>query len=271
MTMIVWFVVAGVFAGLCAGLFGVGGGMIVVPALVWIFTAYGFAPEIVAHLAVGTSLATIMVTSISSLTAHHKRGGVRWEVWKNMAGGLVIGSLLGAAVADQINGLMLQALIGTAALMIALKMLFLSNKEQVGKPLPPASAQFGAGSGIGLASAIFGIGGGSLTVPYLTWAGLPMRQAVGTSAACGLPIALAGAIGFAWFGQDVANLPEGAIGFVHIIAFFCISAASFMTAKFGAKLAHQLPATSLKKAFGVLLIFAGGQLLWSGLHGMGIV
>lgn len=269
--MIVWFVVAGAFAGLCAGLFGIGGGMIIVPALVWIFTAYGFSPEIIAHLAVGTSLATIVVTSISSLTAHHKRGGVRWDIWKNMAIGLVVGSLLGAAVADQINGLMLQALIGVAALLVAFKMLFLSNKEQLGKPLPSAPVQIGAGSGIGMASSIFGIGGGSLTVPFLTWAGLSMRQAVGTSAACGLPIALAGAAGFAWFGQDVANLPEGAIGFVHIIGFICISIASFITAKLGAKLAHQLPAATLKRAFGILLVFAGGQLLWSGLQGMGVV
>ncbi|WP_296402585.1 sulfite exporter TauE/SafE family protein [Psychrobacter sp.] len=269
--MIVWFLVAGTFAGLCAGLFGVGGGMIIVPALVWLFTAYGYSPEIVAHLAVGTSLATIIVTSISSLTAHHKRGGVRWDVWKNMAIGLVVGSLLGAAVAEQIHGLMLQALIGGGALLIAFKMLFFSNKEQLGKPLPSTPVQIGAGSGIGLASSIFGIGGGSLTVPFLTWAGLPMRQAVGTSAACGLPIALAGAAGFAWFGQNVAELPEGAVGFVHIIGFVCISLTSFIMAKLGAKWAHQLPANTLKKCFGILLVIAGGQLLWSGLSGMGIV
>lgn len=261
----VWFVIAGAFAGVCAGLFGIGGGMIIVPALVWIFTAYHFPPEVVTHLAVGTSLATIIITSISSLTAHHKRGGVRWEVWRSMALGLVIGSLVGAGIADRINGQALQALIGIGALLVALKMLFFSNKEQLGKPLPPKGVQFGAGTGIGMASSIFGIGGGSLTVPFLNWAGLPMKQAVGTSAACGLPIAIAGALGFAWFGQDVANLPEGTIGFVHIIGFFCISAASFITAKFGAKLAHHLPAATLKKSFGVLLIFAGGQLFLSGI------
>ena len=261
----VWFVIAGAFAGVCAGLFGIGGGMIIVPALVWIFTAYHFPPEVVTHLAVGTSLATIIVTSISSLTAHHKRGGIRWEVWRSMALGLIIGSLVGAGIADRINGQALQALIGMGALLVALKMLFFSNKEQLGKPLPHKGVQFGAGTGIGMASSIFGIGGGSLTVPFLNWVGLPMKQAVGTSAACGLPIAIAGALGFAWFGQDVANLPEGTIGFVHIIGFFCISAASFITAKFGAKLAHQLPAATLKKSFGVLLIFAGGQLFLSGI------
>ena len=262
MMLYVWFVIAGAFAGVSAGLFGVGGGMIIVPALVWIFTAYDFSPEVVTHLAIGTSLATIVVTSISSLTAHNKRGGVRWEVWRKMALGLVVGSLVGA---DMIDGQALQAIIGVGALLVALKMLFFSNKEQVGKPLPPAGVQFGAGTGIGMASSIFGIGGGSLTVPFLNWAGLPMKQSVGTSAACGLPIALAGAAGFAWFGQDVVNLPEGTIGFVHVIGFLCISVASFAMAKVGAKLAHVLPALMLKRAFGVLLIFAGGQLLLSGL------
>ncbi len=265
MMLYVWFVIAGAFAGVSAGLFGVGGGMIIVPALVWIFTAYNFPPEVVTHLAIGTSLATIVVTSISSMTAHNKRGGVRWEVWRSMAIGLVIGSLIGAGVADAINGQALQAIIGVGALLVALKMLFFSTKEQVGKPLPPTGVQFGAGTGIGLASSIFGIGGGSLTVPYLNWAGLPMKQSVGTSAACGLPIAIAGALGFAWFGQGEVNLPEGTIGFVHISGFLCISVVSFIMAKVGAKLAHQLPALMLKRAFGVLLLFAGGQLLLTGI------
>ena len=258
-----WFIVAGAFAGLCAGLFGVGGGMVIVPVLVWIFTVYNFSPEVVTHLAIGTSLATIVVTSISSLTAHNKRGGVRWDIWRNMALGLVIGSLIGAGVADAIDGDVLQAIIGVGALLIAFKMLFLSNKEQPSKPLPPVGIQFGAGASIGLASSIFGIGGGSLTVPFLNWAGLSMKQSVGTAAACGLPIALAGAVGFAWFGKGMVNLPDGTIGFVHITGFLFISAASFVTAKVGAKLAHQLPALMLKRAFGILLLFAGGQLLLS--------
>ncbi len=268
MLLYVWFVIAGAFAGVCAGLFGVGGGMVIVPVLVWIFTAYHFSPEVVTHLAVGTSLATIVVTSISSLTAHNKRGGVRWDIWRNMALGLVIGSIVGAGVADKIDGDSLQAIIGVGALLIALKMLFFSNKEHINKPLTPPSVQFGAGTGIGLASSIFGIGGGSLTVPFLNWAGLSMKQSVGTAAACGLPIALAGAAGFAWFGKDMTNLPEGTIGFVHITGFLCISVASFITAKIGAKLAHQLPALMLKRAFGILLLFAGSQLL---LNGIGVL
>ncbi len=267
----VWFVLAGAFAGVCAGLFGVGGGMIIVPALIWIFSAYGFESQVVTHLAVGTSLATIVVTSISSLTAHNKRGGVNWQVWKNMAGGLIIGSLCGAYVAEHIDGQMLKTMIGACALLVALKMLFLPNKEHLDKPLPTTGVQFSAGTGIGVASAIFGIGGGSLTVPFLSYSGLPMKQAVGTSSACGLPIAMVGAIGFAWFGQGVANLPEGSIGFVHIEAFLCIAMTSFVMAKVGAKLAHVLPAQTLKRAFGVLLSFVGVKMLWGGLTGLGFV
>ena len=265
MMLYVWFVIAGAFAGVCAGLFGVGGGMIIVPALVWIFTAYHFPPEVVTHLAIGTSLATIVITSISSMTAHNKRGGVRWDIWRKMGLGLVIGSLIGAGVAESIDGQALKAIIGGGALLVAIKMLFFSNKEQLGKPLPSTGVQFGAGTGIGLASSIFGIGGGSLTVPFLNWAGLTMKQSVGTAAACGLPIAVAGALGFAWFGQNVENLPDGTIGFVHISAFLCISVISFVMAKVGAKLAYKLPALMLKRAFGVLLLFAGGQLLLSGI------
>ena len=183
----------GSFAGFMAGLLGIGGGMIIVPALVWIFTAYHFPAEVVTHLAIGTSLATIVITSISSMTAHNKRGGVRWDIWRKMGLGLVIGSLIGAAVAESIDGQALKAIIGGGALLVAIKMLFFSNKEQLGKPLPSTGVQFGAGTGIGLASSIFGIGGGSLTVPYLNKNGVVMQKAVATSAACGLPIAIAGA------------------------------------------------------------------------------
>ncbi|MDO5651026.1 MAG: sulfite exporter TauE/SafE family protein [Moraxella sp.] len=265
--MYLWFVMAGMVAGVCAGLFGVGGGLIIVPALVWIFAAYGMPNDVVAHVAVGTALATIIITSISSMTAHHKRGGVRWDVFKNMAKGLVLGSLVGAWLATMIQGNALQAIIGTGAVLMAIKMLFFPSKENPNKPLPKDYAQSGAGVVIGLLSAIFGIGGGSLTVPYLSYNGIAMKQAVGTSAACGLPIALVGAIGFMWFGRtsvDELSL-TGTIGFVHIGAFVVVSIASFIMAKVGAKLAHVLPAQTLKRAFGCLLAVVGVQLIYSGL------
>ncbi|OAU95830.1 sulfite exporter TauE/SafE family protein [Moraxella catarrhalis] len=263
----IWFAAAGIIAGLCAGLFGVGGGMVIVPALIWILAAYGMPTDIVPHVAVGTALATIILTSISSMSAHHKRGGVRWEIFKNMAKGLVLGSLVGAWIATLIDGAVLQAILGGGAVLVAIKMLFFPNQERPGVPPPPPYQQGLAGIIIGILSAIFGIGGGSLTVPYLSQNGVPMRQAVGTSAACGLPIAIAGALGFIWFGHRGGAVEDmdGLIGFVHIGAFITISILSFIMAKVGAKLAHALPAQTLKRAFGVLLMIVGVQLIVSGL------
>lgn len=267
---ILYYVLAGAFAGLMAGLFGIGGGMIIVPALIYIFSAQGVPSEALTHVAVGTSLATIIITSISSLRAHNSHGAVNWAVWKRMTPGLVAGSLIGAGIAFMINGKPLQAVIGVGAFLVGLKMLFLPNKaleENDFSRLPSPAGQTGLGGFIGLVSAVFGIGGGTLNVPFLTHYGLKMKHAVGTSSACGLPIAVAGAIGFMGFGQLAddsvkASLPSGVFGFVHIYAFLCISVASYITAKVGAKLAHKLPASALKKAFAVLLLIVGTQLIW---------
>ncbi|MFZ3192985.1 MAG: sulfite exporter TauE/SafE family protein [Moraxellaceae bacterium] len=251
----------GAVAGFIAGLFGVGGGLVIVPVLLWVFSLQGFEPTYLTHLAVGTSLATIMVTSISSVQAHHRRGAVRWPVVRHLAAGLLLGAFIGAGIADAMPAQALQLVIGCFALWVAYQM-FRSQQvqKQVSQPverLPSVPQQALAGGVIGVASAIFGIGGGSLTVPYLSRYGVVMQQAVATSAACGMPIALAGALGFMWFGQAVDNLPAGAWGFVHIPAFLGISAASLLTAQYGAKLAHQLPARLLKQLFAVLLAVVG--------------
>lgn len=261
-----WFILAGTFAGFCAGLFGVGGGLIIVPVLMAIFKSYGYSADVITHMAVGTSLATIMVTSISSMMSHNRHGAVRWDIWRHMSLGLVLGSLIGAWIADLLDGKVLSGLIAVMAILMGIKMLTAKKTSVISNAqLPSVSVQFGVSGLIGATSALFGIGGGSLTVPFLNKFGLPMQQAVGTSAACGLPIAIAGAIGFAVFGQDVVGLPKEAIGFVHISAFVCISIASFIMAKVGAKLAHKLPAIMLKRAFGGLLVVVGLQMLWEAL------
>ena len=260
--MYLWFLLAGAFAGTCAGLFGVGGGLIIVPVLMAIFKAYGYPSDVITHLAVGTSLATIVVTSISSMQSHNKRGGVRWDVWRNMSIGLVVGSFVGAYIADLLHGKVLAFLIAGMALFMGLKMLLAKKSEVIATThLPSAPVQTGVGGFIGAASAIFGIGGGSFTVPFLSRFGLTMQQAVGTSAACGLPIAIAGALGFMFFGKDVQGLPAEAIGFVHITVFLCISVMSYLFAKVGAKLAHQLPANTLKRMFGGLLLIVGAKMM----------
>lgn len=261
------FLAIGALAGFAAGLFGVGGGLIIVPLLYAVFTQMGFNPEVIMHLALGTSLATIIVTSISSLMAHHKNGAVIWPVFKNLAPGLVIGSFLGAGIAGLLSGTHLQLIIGVFVIWVAYQM-FAGAKKTVdqSKALPSAPQQVFAGTGIGVASAIFGIGGGSLTVPYLNHYGVIMQKAVGTSAACGLPIAIAGALGFMFFGmKEQVNVPN-TIGFVHIYAFIGISSMSFFTAKFGAKAAHALSPIVLKKCFAILLFVVGCFFLFKGLR-----
>lgn len=260
------FLVIGAFAGFAAGLFGVGGGLIIVPLLYLVFTQMGIPADVVMHLALGTSLATIIVTSISSLMAHNKNGAVLWPVFKNLAPGLIIGSFLGAGIAGLLSREYLQLIIGLFVIWVAYKMLRGAKKVvDQSKPLPSTQQQLLAGGGIGLASAIFGIGGGSLTVPYLNNNGVIMQKAVGTSAACGLPIAIAGALGFMFFGMKEHIHVANTIGFVHVYAFLGISIMSFFTAKFGAKVAHILSPVILKKCFAVMLFSIGCFFLFKGL------
>ena len=217
-----------------------------------------YDPNVIMHVAVGTSLATIIVTSISSVMAHHKKGAVLWQVFRNLAPGLVLGSFMGAGIADLMSGQHLQLVIGVFAVWMAYKMFRGAHAlVDANRHLPSPPLQFVAGGGIGVASAIFGIGGGSLTVPYLNRHGVVMQKAVATSAACGLPIAVAGALGFMWFGAKQQIDVPNTIGYVHIYAFLGISVMSFITAKFGAKVAHRLSPAMLKKCFAGLLVVVG--------------
>ena len=230
---ILYYLSAGAISGLLAGLLGIGGGMIIVPVLIYIFKLQGLPEAALTHVGIGTSLTTIIVTSISSLRTHHSKGAVNWSVWKRMAPGLVIGSLIGAGVASVIHGNSLQAIIGIGAFLVGLKILFTKNKsleENNFSKLPSPIGQTSLGGFIGIVSAIFGIGGGTLTVPILNHYGLKIQNAVGTSAACGLPIAASGAFGFFIFGRFIDPsvkdaLPNGVFGFVHIYAFICVSLA----------------------------------------------
>ena len=265
MELIIYLLI-GAIAGFTAGLFGVGGGLIVVPILYIVFTQLNYDPSVIMHMAIGTSLATIIVTSFSSVSAHHKKGAVLWKVVANLAPGLVLGSFFGAGIADLLPSQTLQLLIGFFAVWIAYKMFSGANTVvDTSKHLPSAGVQVLAGGGIGIASAIFGIGGGSLTVPFLTRFGVVMQKAVATSAACGLPIAISGALGFMWFGQKAHVDIPNAIGYVQIYAFIGISVMSFITAKFGAKVAHSLSPAMLKKCFAGLLVSVGTYFIFKGI------
>ena len=250
------YVLLGACAGVLAGLFGVGGGIIIVPVLVFSFTLQGFEPSVLTHLAVGTSLATIVFTSINAIIEHHRRGAVQWPIFVWMTVGILVGAGIGAKTASLIQGPMLQKIIGVFALLVAVQMaLDLKPKASRGVPGKPGLTL--AGVVVGWASAIFGIGGGSLTVPLLTWRSLPMQQAVATSSACGLPIALASAVSFMILGWHDPQLPEHSLGFVYLPALVGIAATSMFFARYGARLAHKLSPRLLKRLFAALLFSVG--------------
>jgi len=250
------YLVLGGFAGTLAGLFGVGGGMIIVPVLVYSFALQGIAPDVLTHMAVGTSLATIVFTSINAIRAHHAKRAVRWRLFVWLTAGIVLGTVLGALTAAQISGPMLQKIIGVFAICVAIQMAFkLQPKAALTEPGKPSLGI--AGGVIGWASALFGIGGGSLTVPFLVWRSVPMQQAVATSSACGLPIALAGAISFVFTGWDETGLPSWSLGYVYLPALIGIASTSMLFAGFGARLAHRLSQDLLKRLFALLLLCVG--------------
>ncbi|GAA3944601.1 sulfite exporter TauE/SafE family protein [Litoribacillus peritrichatus] len=254
------YLIVGAVAGLLAGLFGIGGGMIIVPALVIAFEAQSVDPAVLTHLAVGTSLATIVFTSISSIRTHHSKGGVVWPTFKHIAVGIVLGSALGVVTASQISGAALQKIIGCFALFAAAQMAFQLSP----KPSRALPGRFGlgvAGTFIGWASAIFGIGGGTLSVPFLTWCNVQVRQAVGTAAAIGFPIAVIAAVTNVVVGWGQTGLPDWTTGYIYWPAFFGIVVTSVFFAQQGAKLAHKLPPLVLKRCFAVLLVIVGTRFI----------
>lgn len=262
--MLEWtaYLALGLAAGFVAGLLGVGGGLIIVPVLAFIFTAHHFPEQYVMHLALGTSLASIIFTSISSLRAHHAHGAVNWKVWREVTPGIVTGTLLGSVLAAYLSAYFLKAFFVGFVFYVGTQML-LDIKPKASRELPGLSGMFAAGNVIGAVSSLVGIGGGTLSVPFMTWCNIKLHQAIGTSAAIGLPIAVAGAVGYVANGLVVNTLPPHSLGFIYLPALGAIVAASILTAPLGAKLAHRLPVTKLKKIFAVLLYTLGIRMLIS--------
>lgn len=250
----------GASAGFLAGLLGIGGGMLMVPVFAWIMPGSGVPASLTMQVAVATSLSVIALTSLSSAWAHHRREAVLWPAFKLLVPGLILGGVLGSLLADVTPSLWLQRLVGLAALLVAAKML-LNLKPAPHRELPGAAGLFGAGTVIGSLSSLIGIGGGSLTVPYMNWCNVAMQRAVGTAAACGIPIAWAGAAGFVWAGLDETGLPVGTLGYIYLPAFAATAVASICFAPLGARAAHAMPAAALKKVFAILLVIIGIQML----------
>jgi uncharacterized membrane protein YfcA len=255
------YIALGAFAGVLAGLLGVGGGLVIVPMLTFIFTAQGFPSGQILHLALGTSLASIIFTSISSVRAHNGRGAVNWQAVWRITPGILIGTFGGSWVAAQLSTGFLKAFFVVFQYYVATQLL-LDIKPKPHRQLPGTAAMFGVGSVIGGISSLVGIGGGTMSVPFMIWCNAPAHTAIGTSAAIGFPIALAGAAGYVVNGLS-DQLPNNSLGFVYLPALAGIVAASMLTAPFGAKLAHSMPIGRLKKAFAILLVVMGTKMLVS--------
>jgi len=252
----------GICAGLLSGLFGIGGGIILVPFLVWILTSQGFPLQTVMLVAVATSLATIILTSLSSVAAHHRRGAVDWSIVLRLVPGILLGSIAGSMAADRLPGEALKTVFALYLLIVSMQMAMWIQP----KPEPVRLSNglmFAAGGFIGTVSAILGIGGGTLTVPLLSKCRVPMRNAVAISAACGLPIAAAGTISYALLGWQAGRLPDGCLGYIYLPAFIGIVAGSMPFAPLGARLAHYLPTHRLKRVFSLFLLIVAFKLLWT--------
>lgn len=246
----------GAIAGLLSGIFGIGGGAIIVPVLIYSFVAQGYSPEVLTHLAIGTSLATIVVTSASAVATHHRKRAVRWPLALWMAPGIGVGTALGGLFAATLSGPLLQLCFGVFLLGVAAQ-LGLGLQPRASRQVPGRFGTAGTSLGIGFLSGIFGIGGGSISVPFLVWCRIGMAQAVATSAALGFPIAVSGAVTYLLNGWAEPGLPAGAVGYLHLPALFGIALASTPSARAGALLAHRLPANLLKKLFVLLLVALG--------------
>lgn len=260
LTLIVAFLVLGAAVGFTAGLLGIGGGMLLVPFITLLLTAKHFNPELIVHMAIGTSLATIMFTSISSVRAHHQRGAVSWHIVKLLAPGILLGSWIGPWIGKQMNSTTLATLFGVFVISSATQML-LDKKPSATRDLPGTGGMFAAGGGIGILSGLVGAGGGFVSVPFMSWCNVKIHNAVATSAALGFPIALAGTLSNVYFGLQMPGLPQGSLGFIYLPALLVISAASVFTAPLGARTAHRLPVKSLKKVFALMLYSLAAYML----------
>lgn len=260
MTILIAYILVGIVAGLLAGLLGVGGGLVIVPALYYVFHTQQVAPEVMMHLAVGSSLATIVFTSVASVYAHHRHHAVLWTCAAKFTPGIVVGAGVGAMLAGLLPTRGLRVCFAIFELLVAMQMAF-NLRPSAHRGIPGNSGMWGAGIIIGGVSALLGIGGGTLTVPFLLWCNIGIREAVATSAACGFPIAVAGALGFAWSGWTVSLLPDGSTGYLYWPAILSIACVSMLTAPLGAKLTHTLPVTTLKRLFALVLAIVGVRLL----------
>lgn len=254
----------GLGTGFLAGLLGIGGGMLLVPFLTYILGHRMVAPDLAVKMAIATSMATIMFTSISSVRAHHKRGAVRWDLVLRLAPGIVLGGMLASlGVFSLLKGSFLAVFFGLFVGFSAFQM-FRGKKPAPSRQMPGTGGQIGAGGIIGFLSGLVGAGGGFVSVPFMTWCNVPIHNAVATSAALGFPIALANVAGYVIGGLSVSGLPPASLGYVWLPGLVAIAACSVLTAPLGARAAHELPVQQLRRVFACLLLGLASYMLWKG-------
>jgi len=252
LTLILELTVLGLCTGFLAGLLGLGGGMLMVPFLTIILTARAYPPGATVKMAVATSLATILFTSLASVRAHHQRGAVMWPVAALLAPGILVGAFAGSQLAAALPARLLSLLFALFVTFSATQML-LNHKPKPARTLPGAPGMFGVGGVIGLLSSLVGAGGAFVSVPFMTWCNVTIHKAVGTSAALGFPVALAGTIGYLVAGWRLPQTPPGAFGYLYWPGLLVLSIASVATAPVGARLAHRMDIAPLKRAFAMVL------------------
>lgn len=252
----------GAFAGFFAGLLGVGGGAVLVPALTVLFRLQNLPPEHVVHLALGTSMATICFTSVSSLRTHHAHGAVLWPVVRTIAPGIVVGTLIGSQLASMLPSRPLGIFFVLLMSYVVVQMLA-NFRPKPSRVLPGPFGLAAVGTGIGGISALAAIGGGALSVPFMIWCNVDVRRAIGTSSAIGFPIAVSGAVGYLVAGWPVAGLPEGSLGFIQLPALAGCVATSVLAAPLGARLAHRLPVPTLRRIFALVIVSLLAKMLHS--------
>ncbi|MBS0469648.1 MAG: sulfite exporter TauE/SafE family protein [Proteobacteria bacterium] len=258
-------VLAGIVGGLIAGMLGVGGGIVIVPVLYHVMDLIGIDPGVRMHIAVGTSLATIIPTSISSLRSHNKKGAVDWEMLRRWVVPMVIGVAAGSLIAGEVRGQALALFFACVALPVAAQMAFFGEDRRIADSLPGGAGDWALAGGIGGVSTMMGIGGGTIGVPAMTLFGVPIHRAVGTASAFGAIISIPGTIGAFVTGWGAAGLPPYSLGYVNLLGFVLIAPASFVMAPFGAQIAHNMDRARLRKMFALFIAITAGRMLYDAL------
>jgi uncharacterized membrane protein YfcA len=258
-------VVAGVVGGMVAGMLGVGGGIVIVPVLYHVLALMGVDPDVRMHIAVGTSLATIIPTSFSSARSHHAKGAVDWDLLRRWVVPMVVGVLIGSALAGIARGQWLALFFALVAIPVAVHLAFFGETRRLADHLPGGIGAWLLPAGIGGVSTMMGIGGGTVGVPAMTLCGVPIHRAVGTASAFGAIISIPGTLGAIIAGWGAAHLPPYSLGYVNLLGFVLIAPASYFVAPFGAQIAHMTDVKRLRYLFAFFIAVTAGRMLYDAL------